>query len=137
MVSNPADSADPAELCRITSYRFYLRVLKYRGRYSRKVYNTLDYLLPFIAKGSVEEFKVRLYKCLVNYKVFCTGANSLIAMDFDNNDAKFNTAAGAILGITSATVITITTLILPILMELNDSSSSKEENSENNKQPQL
>ena len=60
--------------------------------------------------------------------------NGLIAIDFNNNDVKFNIAAGAILGITFATATVITTSILPILMELNDSSSSKEEDSEDNKQ---
>ena len=58
-------------------------------------------------------------------------------MDFNNDDAEFNTAAGAILGITSATATVIATLILSILIELNDSSSSKEEDSKDNKQPQL
>jgi len=52
----------------------------------------------------------------------------LIAIDFDdNNDAEFNAAAGAILAITSATATAIITLILPILMELNDLLSSKED----------
>ena len=54
-------------------------------------------------------------------------------MDFNNNNTKFNIAAGAILGITFATTTVITTLILPIIMELNDLSSSKEEDSEDNK----
>ena len=46
----------------------------------------------------------------------------LIVMDFDDNNdnTKFNTAAGAILAITSATATVITTSILPILMELNN-----------------
>jgi len=86
VVSNPADSADPAELCRITSS-----------------------LLP----------------------------TCLIAMDFnDNDDAEFDAAAGAILAITSATATAITTSILPILMELNNSLSS-EKDGEDNKQPRL
>ena len=51
----------------------------------------------------------------------------LIVMDFDNNndDIKFNTAAGAILAITSTTAIIITTLILPILIELNNSPAAR------------
>ena len=58
-------------------------------------------------------------------------------MDFDDdNDTKFNTAAGAILAISSATTTAIATSILPILIELNDSSSSKED-SKNNKEPRL
>jgi len=59
----------------------------------------------------------------------------LITMDFnDNNDAKFNAAARAILAITSTTATAIATLILPILMELNDLSSSEEEDGKDNKQ---
>jgi len=62
----------------------------------------------------------------------------LIAMDFnDDDDAKFNAAAGAILAITSATATAIATLILPILMELNDLLSSEEEDSKDNKQLRL
>jgi hypothetical protein len=53
-------------------------------------------------------------------------------MDFDDDDTKFNAAAGAILAITSATTTAIATFILPILMELNDLLSS-EEDSEDNK----
>ena len=61
----------------------------------------------------------------------------LITMDFDNNDdAKFNAAARAILAITSTTATAIATLILPILIELNNSLSS-EEDGEDNKQPRL
>ena len=137
VVSNSADSVNPIKLCRITLYHSCLHVLKYQGRYSRKVHNTLGYLLLFIAKGSVKEFRARLYKYLINYKVFYTGANGLIAIDFDDNNTRFNAAARAILSITSATAIIITTSILPILMELNDSSSSEEEDSENDKQLQL
>ena len=86
-----------------------------------------------MAKGSAKEFGARPYKCLVNYEVFYTGANGLITIDFNNNNAKFNAAAGAILSITSATATAIATLILPILIELNDSLSSEEENGEDNK----
>ena len=54
----------------------------------------------------------------------------LIAMDFDDDnddddDTEFNAAAGAILAITSATATAIATLILPILMELNDSPAAR------------
>ena len=73
----------------------------------------------------------------MNYKVFYTSTNGLIAINFNNNNTKFNIAAKAILSITSVTAIAITTSILPILMELNNSSSSEEEDSEDNKQPQL
>jgi len=59
-------------------------------------------------------------------------------MDFNNNDdTEFNVAAGAILTITSATATAIATLILPILIELNDLLSSEEEEGEDNKQPRL
>ena len=58
-------------------------------------------------------------------------------MDFNNNDnAEFNVAAGAILAITSTTATAIATLILPILIELNDLLSS-EEDGEDDKQPRL
>jgi len=61
----------------------------------------------------------------------------LIAMDFNNNNnAKFNAAARAILAITSATATAIATSILPILIELNNLLSS-EEDGEDNKQPRL
>ena len=49
-----------------------------------------------------------------------------IAMDFDSNDAKFNIAAGALLGIASATTAAITALVLPILIELNNLLSSED-----------
>ena len=54
----------------------------------------------------------------------------LIVMDFDDDnddddDTEFNAAAGVILAITSATATAITTSILPILMELNDSLAAK------------
>ena len=51
----------------------------------------------------------------------------LITIDFDDDDTEFNVAAGAILAITSATTTAIATLILPILMELNDLLNSKED----------
>jgi len=58
-------------------------------------------------------------------------------MDFDDNDgAEFNIAAGAILAITSATATAIATLILPVLMELNNLLSSKEDG-EDDKQLRL
>jgi len=53
-------------------------------------------------------------------------------MDFnDDNNAEFNAAAGVILAITSTTATAIITLILPILMELNDLLSSEEDGKDN------